>query len=55
MSAKILIVEDERITAEDLRDILTDLGYTVTGSVSSGADAITPIAPQWRGRRMLSP
>jgi PAS domain S-box-containing protein len=40
MPAKILIVEDERITAEDLRDILTDLGYTVTGSVSSGADAI---------------
>jgi PAS domain S-box-containing protein len=40
MSAKILIVEDERITAEDLRDILTDLGYTVAASVSSGADAI---------------
>ena len=41
MPARILIVEDERITAEDLRDILTDLGYTVTGSVSSGADAIS--------------
>ncbi|HEV8040140.1 MAG TPA: sigma 54-interacting transcriptional regulator [Bryobacteraceae bacterium] len=40
MPARILIVEDERITAEDLRDILTDLGYTVTASVSSGADAI---------------
>jgi CheY-like chemotaxis protein len=40
MSAKILIVEDERITAEDLRDILTSLGYTVTASVSSGADAV---------------
>ena len=40
MSARILIVEDERITAEDLRDILTDLGYTVTASVSSGAEAI---------------
>ncbi len=40
MSARILIVEDERITAEDLRDILTDLGYTVTASVSSGSDAI---------------
>ena len=40
MPARILIVEDERITAEDLRDILTDLGYTVTGSVSSGAEAI---------------
>src|SRR4029077_313446 len=40
MSARILIVEDERITAEDLRDILTDLGYTITASVSTGADAI---------------
>src|SRR5713226_3524983 len=40
MSARILIVEDERITAEDLRDILTDLGYTVTASVSNGVDAI---------------
>jgi len=40
MPAQILIVEDERITAEDLHDILTDLGYTVTASVSSGADAI---------------
>ncbi len=40
MSARILIVEDERITAEDLRDILTDLGYTVTAAVSSGEDAI---------------
>ena len=40
MAARILIVEDERITAEDLRDILVDLGYSVTGVVSSGADAI---------------
>jgi len=40
MPARLLIVEDERITAEDLHDILTELGYTVTASVSSGADAI---------------
>src|SRR5579864_2945217 len=40
MPARILIVEDERITAEDLHDILTDLGYTVTASVASGSDAI---------------
>jgi PAS domain S-box-containing protein len=40
MPARILIVEDERITAEDLHDILMELGYTVTASVSSGADAI---------------
>ena len=40
MSARILIVEDERVTAEDLSDILTELGYSVTAAVSSGADAI---------------
>jgi len=40
MAARILIVEDEVITAEDLRDILTEVGYTVTGVVSSGIDAI---------------
>jgi PAS domain S-box-containing protein len=40
MSARILIVEDERVTAEDLTDILTDLGYNVTAAVSSGPDAI---------------
>ena len=44
MSARILIVEDERITAEDLHDILTELGYTVSASVSSGADAIAKAA-----------
>ncbi len=40
MPARILIVEDERITAEDLRDILADLGYEVTAVVSNGRDAI---------------
>ncbi len=40
MSARILIVEDERVTAEDLSEILTDLGYSVTATVSSGAEAI---------------
>src|SRR5579859_5327932 len=43
MSARILIVEDERVTAEDLRDILTDLGYFVTATVSNGADAIAQV------------
>lgn len=38
--ARILIVEDERITGEDLRDILTDLGHAVVDVVSSGAEAI---------------
>jgi len=40
MPARILIVEDEQITAEDLRDILTELGYTVTDVVSNGAAGI---------------
>lgn len=43
MPAKLLIVEDERITAEDLRDILTDMGYSVTRVVSSGAEAIAAV------------
>jgi len=43
MYARILIVEDEQVTAEDLRDTLTGLGYTVTASVSNGADAIAQV------------
>jgi two-component system, NtrC family, response regulator AtoC len=38
--AKIMIVEDERISAEYLQAILTQLGYTVTAQVSSGSDAL---------------
>ncbi len=40
MASRILIVEDERITAEDLQDILTDLGYEVVDIASNGPDAI---------------
>jgi len=40
---KILIVEDERITAEDLAEILKGLGYQVTAVVSSGAEAIREV------------
>ncbi len=40
MADRILIVEDERITAEHLHDVLVDLGYEVTDLVSSGAEAI---------------
>lgn len=40
MSARIMIVEDERVTAEDLSDILNEMGYTVTAAVASGAEAI---------------
>jgi PAS domain S-box-containing protein len=40
MAERILIVEDERITAEHLHDVLADFGYEVTGLASSGAEAI---------------
>ncbi|GJQ58333.1 MAG: response regulator [Candidatus Scalindua sp. AMX11] len=38
--AKIMIVEDEWITAEDIRMSLESLSYTVTSVSSSGEDAI---------------
>ena len=40
MAERILIVEDERITAEHLHDVLTDSGYEVTGLASSSEEAI---------------
>ena len=40
MADKILIVEDEQITAEDLAEILKGLDYQVTAVVSSGTEAI---------------
>jgi CheY-like chemotaxis protein len=38
--SNIMIVEDEWITADDLRMSLQSLGYTVTSMVSSGEEAI---------------
>lgn len=37
---KILIVEDDKLTADELRERLTRLGYTIVSVVSSGTDAI---------------
>lgn len=37
---RILIVEDEQITAADIDDILRHLGYSVSGIVSSGNEAV---------------
>ncbi len=37
---RVLIVEDERIVAEDLRETLEHLGYEVPAIASTGADAI---------------
>jgi CheY-like chemotaxis protein len=39
-ASRILIVEDERIIAEDIRTSLTGLGYDVTGVASSGEEAL---------------
>ena len=38
--AQVLIVEDDRITAEDIRLSLGDLEYSVLGIASSGEEAI---------------
>lgn len=38
---KILIVEDERITAKALGDLLTTIGYQVIGLATSGEEAIS--------------
>jgi PAS domain S-box-containing protein len=38
--AKVLVVDDEVVVAEDIRRQLRSLGYTVVGVASSGSDAI---------------
>ena len=40
MGSKILVVEDERITAEDIKSGLENAGYQVPALVSSGKDAV---------------
>jgi CheY-like chemotaxis protein len=42
-ASRILIVEDERLVAEDLRDTLTQVGYAVAGIVASGEKALERI------------
>jgi len=39
-SKRILIVEDEALVAQDIKDTLTDLGYDVVGTVDRGEEAI---------------
>ena len=39
-AARIMIVEDEKIVARDIENILKGLGYSVTALVDSGEDAI---------------
>ena len=40
MDTKILVVEDERITAEDIKNSLEKAGYKVPAIVSTGEDAV---------------
>ena len=40
---QILVVEDERIVAEGIKMSLQELGYTVSGVVSSGEEAIIKV------------
>ncbi len=40
---RILIVEDENITATSLKNILTRLGYNVSGTVASGEKALQKV------------
>ncbi len=42
--ARILVAEDESIVAEDIQDILQNLGWSVAGIVSSGEEAISKAA-----------
>lgn len=44
--ANILIVEDERIVAEDIQTSLKELGYSVAGIVSSGEEALKKAAAE---------
>ncbi|RLA86666.1 MAG: hypothetical protein DRG58_11810 [Deltaproteobacteria bacterium] len=46
MKKRILIVEDERIIAEDLKQTLETLGYSVSAIVASGEEAINAVAAQ---------
>jgi PAS domain S-box-containing protein len=41
--ARILIVEDEQIVSEDLKEVLERNGYTVSGNVASGRAAIEAV------------
>jgi len=40
MNKKLLIVEDERLVAEDLKNTVSGFNYDVVGIVASGEDAI---------------
>ncbi len=43
MTGKLLIVEDEFVIAQDLRNIITNLGYAVMGHAKTAKDALSKI------------
>ena len=43
MKAKILVVEDEWIIANDIKDSLVEMGYRVTAIASSGEEAMASV------------
>lgn len=43
MKAKILVVEDEWIIANDIKDSLVEMGYRVTGIASSAEEAMASV------------
>jgi PleD family two-component response regulator len=46
-TARMLIVEDERLIAQALRRRVVALGYTVVGLAASGEDAIVQATALW--------
>ena len=47
VQAKILIVDDEVVVAEDIRRQLRSLGYLVVGVVASGSEAVQLAGEHW--------
>ena len=45
---QIIIVEDERIVAEDIKDSLQSLGYGVPAIVPSGKEAVKKVTDERR-------
>lgn len=50
---EILIVEDERIVAEDIKNSLQNIGYTIIGIASSGEEAIEKVRKGHPGLVMM--
>jgi PAS domain S-box-containing protein len=44
MTARVLVVEDENIIALDIKNTLTNLGYTVPAVATAGAEAVAKVA-----------